>query len=419
MERAPSVRRRVVIVGAGFGGLAVARALAGGDVEVLLVDRLNFHTFQPLLYQVATAGLDAENIAHAVRGIFHDQANFDFRQAEVSGVDWNRRVLVTDGAPIGFDVLVVAAGATTATFGVAGAVEHTLPLKSLADAVAVRSHVLRQFERAAAELALIDQGALTFVVVGGGPTGVELSGALVELFSHVLTKDFRHHQVPRARVVLIEAADHLLSPFRRPSREHALRTLRARGVDVRLDAAVDRITAGAVHLRDGTVVPAGTVVWTAGVQAAPLAAAMQLPQGRAGRITVDDTLRVAGRDDVYVIGDMAAAADRAGAPYPQLAPVAIQQGRHVARQIVSGRRRRFRYRNRGVMATIGRNAAVAEFPGGLHFTGFPAWVMWLVLHLLSLIGFRNRAEVFLNWAWNYATYDRGARLIVDDTRVVG
>ena len=405
-------------MGAGFAGLMTARRLARAPVDVLMVDRANYHTFQPLLYQVATAGLDAENIGRAVRGVFQQQANFDFRQAEVRGVDWATRTLLTDGVPIPFDVLVVAAGATTDTFGVDGVAEHGLFLKSLWDALALRSHVLRQFERAAADPRVIDDGALTVVIVGGGPTGVELAGAFIELFDKVLTKDFRHHEVPRARVVLVEATDHLLDAFGPAARDHALQTLRARGVDVRLDASVDRVTADAVHLRDGTVIPAGTLVWTAGVRASPVADALGVPQDRGGRVVVDAALRVPGRDDVYVVGDMAACRGRDGSLLPQVAPVAIQQGRHTATQIrraLAGLPARpFRYHDRGSMATIGRHAAVVELPLGVSCTGSTAWAMWLVLHLVTLMGFRSRVSVFLSWAWNYLTYDRSSRLIVDD-----
>jgi NADH:ubiquinone reductase (H+-translocating) len=407
----------VVIVGAGFAGLATARALEAAPVDVLMVDRANYHTFQPLLYQVATAGLDAESIGRAVRGVFRRQANFDFRQAEVGGVDWAARTLVTDGLPIPFDVLVVAAGATTDTFGVDGVAEHGLFLKSLWDALALRNHVLRQFERAAADPGVIDDGALTVVIVGGGATGVELAGAFVELFDHALTRDFRHHEVPRARVVLVEATDHLLDAFGPAARHHALHTLQARGVDVRFNAMVDRVTPTTVHLRGGTVIPAGTLVWAAGVRASPLADALALPQDQGGRVVVDDTLRVPGQDAVYVVGDMAAFRLRDGSLLPQVAPVATQQGRHTAAEIqraLEGRPPQpFRYRDRGTMATVGRHAAVVELPLGVRCTGPVAWVMWLVLHLVTLMGFRNRISVFLSWAWSYATYDRGSRLIVE------
>jgi NADH dehydrogenase len=405
---------RVVVVGGGFGGLAAVRTLLRGGAEVVLIDRNNFHTFQPLLYQVATAGLDAENVAATLRGIFAGEPNFDFRYGEVTSVDLDgRRVWVGDEA-VTYDFLVLAPGSTSSSFGVPGVDEYALPLKTLGDSVRLRSHILRRFEEASADPQLIDEGHLTFVVVGGGPTGVELSGALVELFEHVLSRDLVNLDVGRARVVLLEAASDLLGGFSPPTRRLALDAVRGRGVDVRLDTAVDRVEPNAVHLADGTKLAAGTVVWVAGVR--PVALAGRLAEGgvaldRAGRVAVEPDLRLPGHPEVFVIGDLAAG-------WPQLAPVAIQQGRHAARLIARLERgrstRSFRYRDKGTMATIGRGAAVAELPLGVHVNGFVAWVLWLVLHLISLVGFRNRAAVLLNWSWSYLTYDRGARLIVDD-----
>jgi NADH dehydrogenase len=382
-------------------------------VDVLMVDRNNFHTFQPLLYQVATAGLDAENVAAALRGIFRRKRGFDFRWGDVSAVDLEGRRVVLGETSIDYDWLVLAAGSSSASFGVEGVDQYAFALKTLADAVRLRSHILRRFEDVAANPALADKGALTFVVVGGGPTGVELSGALVELIEHVLARDFPNLDVRQARVVLLEATQHLLPGFSPPTRRLALEALRARGIDVRLSTAVDRVEPSAVHLGGGSTVPASTVIWVAGVR--PVALAAQLASSGvatdpSGRLAVEPDLRIAGHDHVFVIGDLAAG-------WPQLAPVAIQQGRHVARQIArleQGRPTRpFRYRDKGTMATIGRGAAVAEFPLGIHLNGFVAWVLWLVLHLITLVGFRNRAAVMFNWAWNYVTYDRGARLILD------
>jgi NADH:quinone reductase (non-electrogenic) len=406
---------RVVIVGAGFGGLAAARALKDQDVDVLVVDRNNFHTFQPLLYQVATAGLDPDDIAYNVRAILRRQANAGFRMATVLGVDWrSQRLLVDRGDPIDFDVLVIAAGATTDSFGVPGVDEHAFALKTLADSALLRSHLLSQFERADTDARAIDAGALTFAIVGGGPTGVELSGALSELVRHVLARDFPRLDVDRTRIVLIEATDHLLGAFSPQSQRHARKTLVSRGVEVLLETTVEQVTPDAVQLPGGRTLPACTVVWAAGVRAAPLAGALGLEQTRGGRVVVDADLRVPGRPEVFVIGDMAGAPAPGGGLQPQLAPVAIQQARHVAAQIDAVRRGSptapFEYHDPGTMATIGRNAAVAEL-GRFRFRGFLAWVMWLVLHLVQLIGFRNRASVLLDWAWNYVTYDRSARII--------
>lgn len=411
-------RRRVVIVGAGFGGLATARGLAGADLDVTIVDRHNFHTFQPLLYQVATAGLNPADVAYPVRGIFQRQLNVSFRHAEVAGVDWRQRhVVFADGTDLAFDHLVIAAGATTNFFGVIGAEEHAFPLYSLAEAAQLRNHVLSCFEAADRNPHLIDEGALTFVVVGGGPTGVEVAGALSELISHVLSRDFQRLAVARARVLLVEREDHLLPPFHPKSQYYSRQTLVSRGVEVRLGESVERISATRVHLGSGEVLPAHTLVWAAGIQANPLAAALGVQQARGGRIVVGPDLVVKGREQVFAIGDVAhiESGRLRPQPLPQLAPVAVQSGAHVARQIrriEAGRRTRtFHYLDKGTMATVGRRAAVAELPLHIRLHGSPAWMAWLGLHLLTLVGFRNRVSVFLNWAWSYLTWDRGPRLI--------
>jgi NADH dehydrogenase len=407
---------RVVIVGAGFGGLATAKALAGAPVDVTLVDRHNFHTFSPLLYQVATAGLAAEDIAPNVRGVVQRAANVRARFGTVVGVDLDRRtVMLDEGEPIPYDVLVLAAGAVSSDFGVPGVAEHATPLKTLADATRVRSLVLRRFEEAAADGSAVDRGALTFVVAGGGPTGVELCGALSELFAKVLSKDFKELDVGRARVVLVEMSDRLLGAFSPRSQAEARRELEARDVEVVLGVAIAAVTPHEVQLADGRVIPTQTVVWAAGVTANPLAAVLGLPLSSGGEVLVGPDLTVAGRPEVFVIGDLAAARSPDGTPYPQLAPVAMQAGRYVARSIVRrmrGRRvRRFRYRDKGTMATIGRRSAVAELPLGIRFGGTVGWLSWLGLHLVFLIGFRNRAVVLVNWAWNYVKWDRGNRMI--------
>ena len=410
---------RVVIVGGGFGGLKLAQELADQPVEVTLVDRRNFHTFQPLLYQVATAMLDPAAIARSLRAIFQDQGNVVVRLATVVGVDWDARVLLTaEGAPpVTFDTLVLATGAVTSDYGITGVEEHAFPLKTTDEALKLRSHVLACFEQADADPGLVEHGILTFVVVGGGPTGVELAGALVELIHRVLRKDFPRVAVDRARVVLVEATDHLLGGFARASQRNADETLRSRGVEVRLGEKVVGVSPTAVDLGHQAIATR-TLIWTAGVRANPLADALGLAQASGGRIVVDDDLSVPGHPEVYVIGDLAAGRDTDGQLHPQMAGVAQQGAVHVARQL---RRRReglgptpFTYRSKGIMATIGRNAAVVEVPGGLRFRGRLAWVMWLALHLQRLVGFRNRWEVLSQWAWNYLSYDRTARLMVDD-----
>jgi NADH dehydrogenase len=409
---------KVVVIGAGFGGLEVARHLKGAPVDVTIIDQHNFHTFQPLLYQVATAGLNAADIAHAVRGLFHRQSNVRFRQGRVTGVDWAGRTVALEGHPdVAFDHLVVAGGATVTYFGTPGAAEHGFALYTLQDATRLRNHVVRRFEAADADSGELDRGGLTFVVVGGGPTGVETAGALAELFAQVFRKDYPSLDVSRARVVLVEMQDHLLHPFKPSSRRHALETLRSRGVEVRLGAKVASVGPDSVTFADGEVLPCQTLVWAAGVQANPLAATLGVAQDRGGRIVVDPDLRVPDHPGAWAIGDIAATRDRGGELLPQLAPVAMQGGRHVARQIrrlLAGQPTEpFRYRDKGTMATIGRRAAVAELPGGIRLRGAPAWLAWLGLHLVFLVGKRNRASVLLNWAWNYLTWDRGPRLILD------
>ena len=414
-------RARVVVVGAGFGGVAAARALAEEQVDVVLVDRHNYHGFWPLLYQVATAALSPDDIAYSVRGIFWGQSNVDVRLATVTGVDLDRREVQLDhGGPLRYDYLVVATGSVSNDFGVPGVADHGFPLKTLSDALVLRNHLLELFESAHTDPTMADSGALTVVVAGGGPTGVEVSGALVELFG-VLGRDFKGLDVRRAQVVLVEMADHLLPGFAESSQSEALRTLRSRGIDVRLATAIAEAGATEVVLADGSAVPTRTLVWAAGVRANPLVEELGLAQAQAGRLVVDDDLSVPGRPEVFAIGDVAAAGAGAGSgPYPQLAPVAMQAGRHVATVIARREQglpgRPFRYRDKGKMATIGRRAAVAELPLGIRFGGTPGWLAWLALHLVFLVGFRNRAAVLLSWAWNYVTWDRGHRVILPPTR---
>ncbi len=409
----------VVIVGGGFGGISAAMALAGAPVEVTILDRHNFHTFSPLLYQVATAGLAPDDIAPNLRGIVQRAPNVEARMTTVRGVDLDRRVVLVDhDVEIPYDILVLAAGAVTSDFGVPGVDEHAIPLKTMADATHLRSTVLRRFEAANADPALIDDGCLTFVVAGGGPTGVELSGALAELITKVLAKDFKHLDVRRARVVLVEMSDHLLNGFSAASQDEAQLELAQRGVEVRLGTAIASVGADAVRLADGTAIPTATVVWAAGVKANPLGAMLGLPLTRRGEIVVDADLTVPEHPEIFVIGDLAGGEDRRGAAYPQLAPVAIQGGRHVARTIVRRTKgkpaRPFRYVNKGIMATIGRRSAVAELPLRIRFGGTLGWLSWLGLHLVFLIGFRNRVVVLVNWAWNYLKWDRGNRVILSE-----
>jgi NADH dehydrogenase len=414
-------RPRVVVVGAGFGGLAAAKRLEREDVDVTVVDRHNFHTFLPLLYQVATAGLNAADVGYVVRGMFRREQQVCFRKDEVLGVDWEARtVSLASEGPVPFDHLVVAAGSSTNYFGVDGAREHAFPLYSLEDAIRVRNHLLSLFEAADSRPQLVDDGVLNFVVVGGGPTGVEVAGALVELIDKVLEQDFHDLDVHRARVVLVEQAERLLAPFSASSQRYARKTLVRRGVEVRLGTAVRRIAADHVELSSGEVMCTRLVLWAAGVRAGTLADRLDVTQGPGGRITVAADLSIEGHPEAFAIGDIADIDDGRGGRLPQLAQVAIQGGEHAAEQIRADRggraRSPFRYRDKGTMATIGRRAAVAEIPRPgrsprvLH--GAVAWTAWLGLHLVYLVGVRNRVSVFTNWAWNYLTGDRGPRLIL-------
>jgi NADH dehydrogenase len=419
---------RVVVIGAGFGGLAVAKRLRGEAVDVVLVDQHNFHTFQPLLYQVATAGLGADDIAYPVRGIVRRLGNVTFRMGTVVAIDATAKTVTLAGPAhdvpadvpaevMEFDTLVLAAGAVSDSFGVPGVEAHALPLKALADAERIRSRVLAQFERAAAQPAAVAAGALDVVVCGGGPTGVELAGGLAELYRRVLARDAPYVDLRPARIVLVDAADRLLPTFSAASSAAARRTLARRGVEVILGAGVGAVTGDGVELTDGRRIPSATVVWAAGVRAHPLAAALGTEIDRRGRVVVAADLSVPGHPDVFAIGDIAGAPLGGGADgvCPQVAQPAIQGGRHVAAQIAKRLRGQptepFEYHDKGSMATIGRNAAVAEFPGGWRLGGFAGWVAWLGLHLIELVGMRNRLNVLVNWGWNYVTYDRGARLL--------
>jgi NADH dehydrogenase len=421
VTRATGEQQRVVVIGAGFGGLAVARGLKRSPFDVLVVDANNFHTFQPLLYQVATAGLDDDDIAYPTRGIFRRQRNVGFRMARVTAIDLTRRIVhLSRGEPVHYDVLVIAAGAVTATFGVEGVEQHAFGLKSLDDALALREHIVERFEEAAVEPGIIDDGALTVVVCGGGPTGVELSGALGELFQKVLARDFRDLDVGRARVVLVEAADRLLGTFTPRSSERARATLERRGVEVLLGVGVEKVDATSVQLSDGRRLSTHTLVWCAGVEASSLASMIDAETIRGGRLAVEADLSLPGHPEVFAVGDIAASRGPAGRPLPQVAQVAIQGGRHVARQLLRRRAGQptepFRYTDKGSMATIGRRDAVTELPNGWHLSGSIGWLAWLGLHLVYLIGFRNRANVLVNWAWNYLTYDRGSRILAESDR---
>jgi NADH dehydrogenase len=411
-------RPRVVVIGAGFGGLRVARRLRNAPVDVLVIDRHNHHTFMPLLYEVATAGLAADDIAQPVRAILRGARNVRFLLAEVTGVDLDARRVVTDACGVPYDYLVISAGTVTNYFGMASVERNAIGLKDLSEANAIRSRILRNFERATVERdGTARERLMTIVVVGGGPTGVELAGALAELKRHVLRRDYPALDMAGARVILIEATGRLLPAMPTGLQRKAHDQLRALGVDVRLGAVVTDVSEDAVTLRGGETIGSSNVIWVAGTRGAPLGAAMGLHLAPDGRISVSDTLQLGGRPEAYAIGDITVLQGPGGRPYPMLAQVALQQGDLAARNIlcaVGGEPPLgFHYRDRGTMATVGRRMAVAHV-FGLQFSGSFAWALWLVVHLLAIIGLRNRAAVLLNWIWNYVRYDRASRLVTDD-----
>jgi NADH dehydrogenase len=416
---------RVVIVGGGFGGLNAAMALKRAPISITLIDRRNFHLFQPLLYQVATGGLSPANIAAPLRWILSRQANCNVMLAEVVGFDLETRRVHTTGDDVPFDTLIVAAGSRHSYFNHPEWGELAPGLKTIEDATDMRRRVFSAFEHAEQEHDLDERRAwLNFAIVGGGPTGVELAGALAEIARHSLKHDFRHINPADAHITIVEAGPRVLGAYSEDLSEKAAQALLRLGVTIRTGTLVTDITPLDVELKSSTGVerwPARTVLWAAGVQASPLAKAISTAAGcaadRAGRIIVGPDASLPGFPNVFVIGDMASFTGADGAPLPGVAPVAIQQGKFVAKLIkarLAGKPAPdFRYRDLGSLATIGRSAAVAQF-GSVKLSGFIAWTMWLFIHLMKIVNFRNRLLVFTQWAWSYFSYDRSARLITGD-----
>jgi NADH dehydrogenase len=414
--------RRVVIIGGGFAGLHVAMGLKRAPVQVTLIDRRNFHLFQPLLYQVATGGLSPANIAAPLRDILARQRNCQVLMGDVTNIDVARRRLQFADREIEYDVLVVAAGATHSYFGNQDWEAFAPGLKTIEDATEMRRRILTAFE-AAERTENLEQRRrlLNFVIVGAGPTGVELAGALAEIARHSLKNDFREIDPTVAQVVLIEAGERVLPAYPPELSAKAEQSLHHLGVTVRTRTSVEKITADGVSLRtaNGTeFLATNTVLWAAGVQASPLAKLLATATGaaldRAGRIAVQADLSIAGHPDVFVLGDMASCMGDDGKPLPGVAPVAISQGKYIAKLIKARLKGRtipaYRYRDLGSLATIGRSAAVADI-GKWHFSGFLAWLMWLFIHLMKIVSFRNRLLVLMQWGWSYFSYDRSARLI--------
>lgn len=410
-------RQKVVIVGAGFGGLAAAHALARTDADVTLIDRRNHHLFQPLLYQVATAGLAPTQIASPIRMILRRLANLHIELDEVSGVDLDARCVLLGSRRIAYDHLIVATGATHAYFGRDDWAAHAPGLKSLEDALALRRRVLLALESAELDMdAEARERLLTFVVVGGGPTGVELAGAIAELTRRALACDFRRIRGQRARILLIDGGPRVLATFCPSLSAYAKTALEKLGVELMLGRPVGHCDEGGVTVGDLRI-EAANVIWAAGVQASPAGRWLGAETDRAGRVFVEKDLTLPGRPEVFVIGDCACIRDATGRPVPGVAPAAKQAGAYAARLIaarMTGGRAPgpFRYANAGSLATIGRQAAVADL-GRVKLTGFPAWLFWCAAHVWFLIGFRNRLQVVLDWIWSYLTFERGARLVFE------
>ncbi|HEX7149865.1 MAG TPA: NAD(P)/FAD-dependent oxidoreductase [Thermoanaerobaculia bacterium] len=408
----------VVIIGGGFAGLYTARNLRHVDCRITVVDRRNYHLFQPLLYQVATAALNPADIAAPIRAILRHQKNADVILGEVTAIDPKmRRVQLTDGE-LSYDFLVLATGATHSYFNHPEWERDAPGLKTIEDALNIRRRVLLAFEAAEREPDPKKKAEwLTFVVIGAGPTGAELAGALSEIARQTMVRDFRHIKPESARVILLEGKDRVLPPYPPDLSQKAQEQLERLGVEVITNAIVTNVTEHEVRIGE-RVIPTHTVLWAAGVQANPLGRSLGVPVDRAGRVIVEPDLTIPGYKNVFVLGDLASAKMPNGEPVPGVAPAAIQAGQHTAlnleRAVAGQPLRPFRYRDKGSLATIGRAAAVADFGGNKKMSGFPAWMAWLIIHVFFLIGFRNRFLVITQWAWAYFTRQRGARLITGD-----
>ena len=414
-------RPKIVIIGAGFGGLFAARKLKNQPVDVLLIDKRNFHTFTPLIYQVATCALDPSDVAHPVRSIFRKQQHITFLMGEVTNIDYDARTIEVDNEGErrheSYDYLIVATGNTPTYFGNDDFRPFSFELNTLDDAVRLRNHLLKLFERAAWTADLEKRKPLTtIVVVGGGSTGLETAGAIYELYNHVLQREFPRAKL-RTRVILIEMLPHLIASYPENLREAARKQLESLGVEVRLNTKVVNVATDHVVLGDDTIIPTHTLVWAAGVQASTLAKMLHVDLTKAGRIPIHPTTEVKGRQNIFAIGDIAYLEDQNGNAYPMLIPVAQQQGELAAENILRRIRGEapadFEYDDRGTMVTIGRYRAVAWIYNRVPLTGLIAWFAWLGLHIVTLIGFRNRLNVLLNWAWDYLLYDRSVRIILE------
>ena len=408
----------VVIIGAGFGGLEAAQKLAGAPVRVTIIDRHNYHLFQPLLYQVAIAGLVPSQIAYPLRTIFRRHPNVDFLMSEVSSIDFASRYVKANGSVIAYDYLILSVGGQTNFFGMQEVEQYAFQLKNVESAVETRNHLLHVFEEASREVdAERRRALLTFVIVGGGPTGVETAGALAELITHVMAKDFPYMDLKEVRVILIEATSSVMMAYPEGLRKATRRLLRSKNVEILENTRLIEYNGLQVTLADKTTIETHTLIWTAGVRSAEITDRLGVPQTVGRRIRVEPTLQLPGHPEVFVIGDAAYLEDEHGQSLPMLATVAQQEAKAAARnieKILKGKQPKpFHYKDPGLLATIGRNAAVAHI-WGLSFSGFIAWVIWVVLHIYRIIGFRNRILVLINWAWDYFFYENQVRLITKE-----
>lgn len=413
-------RPRVVILGCGFGGMGACHSLKKAEAEITLLDKNDYHTFQPLLYQVATATLEPEVVGHPIRDLINDHDHFRFHQTNVTGVDLSKRLVQADDLdPIAYDYLVLALGAQVNFFGVPGAEEHALPLYTMRDAVRLKKHVLQVFEETDKKPQLAAEGSLNVVIIGGGPTGVETAGALAELFNMDFVKDYPNLPVSDARIILVDGGKALLRAFKEGLQAYTRESLEKRGVEVRLGEHVTHVGPESVTLESGTVIQTHTVIWAGGLQASPLASLLDVELGHGGRVPVGPDLSLKDHPEVFVIGDIAEAMDaKTGHALPQLGAVALQAGKHAGKNIQCGINGKetmpFRYHDKGFMATIGRGSAVAQMPSGMTLKGTTAWLAWGSIHLALLTGWESRITATVDWFWDLFQREHGERMHIDE-----
>lgn len=414
---AKSAKKRIVIVGGGFGGLKLASALTRSDYQVVLIDRNNFHQFQPLFYQVATSGLEPSSIIFPFRKIFQKKKNVHIRLAEVNKIDYQQHELYTSIGSIGYDYLVIATGAGNNFFGNANIERFAMPMKSINESLRLRNIILERFEEALSVRKSEREAYLTFVIAGAGPTGVELAGTLAEMKRYILPKDYPELNFQQMRIVLVEGGERVLGAMDAKSSEKAHHYLKNLGIEIRLATLVSDYDGTVIQLKGGDTISSKTLIWAAGIKGNFLDGLPDASKGPGNRVLVDGFNKVEGTDNVYAIGDVAVMTADVNYPkgHPQLAQTAIQQGKNLARnfrrELDGGKWQAFRYRNLGSMATVGRNKAVVELPGR-KFGGFFAWLIWMLVHLRSILGIKNKWIVFMNWVWNYFTYNLSLRLII-------